>query len=49
MFLFHWQALRNDSYDHYTAIYYLLLEKLKQQQRLGHMTGDQVMFMVCSA
>lgn len=26
------QSLRNRTYDHYAAIYYLLLEKLKQQQ-----------------
>ncbi len=27
--LFVFQALRNDAYDHYTAMYYLLLERLK--------------------
>lgn len=26
------EALKNDSYDHYTAIYYLLLERLKQHR-----------------
>ena len=27
-----WQALKNDAYDHYTAIYYLLLERLRQHR-----------------
>ncbi|KAE9544842.1 hypothetical protein AGLY_000384 [Aphis glycines] len=38
------QSLRNRTYDHYAAIYYLLLEKLKQQQsqeNSGHYLQDR--------
>ena len=41
------QALRKDAYDHFTAIYYLLLDRLKMDQSRA-LTGDQVMIMpVC--
>ena len=41
------QALRKDAYDHFTAIYYLLLDRLKTDQSRA-LTGDQVMIMpVC--
>ncbi len=41
------QSLRKDAYDHFTAIYYLLLDKLKLDRQRA-LSGDQVMVMpVC--